>query len=183
MEAPAPDKILISPIGHFDPVILQDIRERIYHIFGYPSEVAPILSDLSFAYHTGRNQYHSTLILKKLAEMTPEAFLKVLALTKEDLFIPILTYVFGEAQLHGRACIVSDFRLNDDNFALEPDKLFNARIVKEAIHEIGHTFNLKHCKNADCIMNYCRSVKEVDLRQDGLCRYCAVLLEDEKKRL
>ncbi len=183
MGSPDSHKILISPIGDFDPVLLQEIGDRIYQIFGYASHVAPILSDLSFAYHTDRDQYHSTLILNKLEAKVPEGYLKVLAITRVDLFIPILTYVFGEAQLNGKACIVSTFRLNEDNLSFDPEKIFRNRIVKESVHEIGHTFNLRHCKNKECIMNFCRSVKEVDLRNDLLCRYCQVFLEDEKKRL
>ena len=176
-------KILISPIGDFDSDLFDDIRLRIHAVYGYECDVAPLLNDLSFAYHAARDQYHSTLVLSKLDLSAPKNYLKILALTHVDLFIPILTYVFGEAQLDGRACLVSTFRLNEDNISLNPDKTFRDRIVKESIHEIGHTFNLKHCKNNDCIMNYCRSVKEVDVRKDNLCRYCNVLLEDEKKKL
>ena len=176
-------KILISPIGEFDPNLFADISVRIQNIYGFECDVASVLTDLSFAYHAGREQYHSTPVLSKLDALAPEKYLKIVGLTRVDLFIPILTYVFGEAQLNGRACLVSAFRLNEDNLSFDPDKTFKDRIVKESIHEIGHTFNLRHCKNNDCIMNYCRSVKEVDLRKDGLCRYCRVLFEDEKKKL
>jgi len=176
-------KILISPIGDFDPTIISEISGQIHRIFGYSTEVVPMLTDLSFAYHTGRKQYHSTPILVKLETFAPPEFLKILAITRVDLFIPILTYVFGEAQLGGKSCIVSTCRLNEDNWSVEPERLFKARIVKEAIHELGHTFNLRHCKSNDCIMNYCRGIEEVDLRTDQLCRYCKVLLADEEKRL
>jgi len=180
---PDSHKILISPIGDFDPAVLEEIGNRIYQVFGYSSHIMPLLSDLSFAYHTGRDQYHSTPILSKLETDAPKNYLKVLALTQVDLFIPILTYVFGEAQLNGKTCIVSIFRLNEDNISVEAENVFRKRIVKEAIHEIGHTFNLRHCKNKECIMNFCRSVNEVDLRNDVPCRYCEVLIEDEKNRL
>jgi archaemetzincin len=175
--------LLISPIGDFDPALLEEIGDRLYQVYGFPSQVAPALLDLSFAYHPAREQYHSTPILNKIGSSAPKGYLKVLVLTHVDLFIPILTYVFGEAQLDGKACIVSTFRLSEDNFSIDPEKTFNKRIIKESIHEIGHTFNLRHCKNKECIMNYCHSVKEVDLRKDFLCRYCKVLLEDEKNRL
>ena len=180
---PESHRILISPAGDFEADLFADIGARIHTIYGYECDVAPVLSDLSFAYHAGRDQYHSTPVLSKLDALAPGKYLKILALTHVDLFIPILTYVFGEAQLNGRACIVSTFRLNEDNLSFDPDKTHKDRIVKESIHEIGHTFNLRHCRNNDCIMNYCRSVKEVDLRKDSLCRYCKVLLEDEKKML
>ncbi|MFO7965732.1 MAG: archaemetzincin [Desulfobacterales bacterium] len=176
-------KILISPIGEFDSNLLKEVGSALYRIFGYGYRIEPLISDLSFAFNKSRDQYHSTQILKRLASMAPDGCLKILALTRVDLFIPILTYVFGEAQLNGKACIVSTSRLNEDNLTVEPEKVFKTRVVKESLHEIGHTFNLTHCRNTDCIMNFCRSVKEVDARKDVLCRYCKVLLEDQKKRL
>jgi len=57
------------------------------------------------------------------------------------------------------------------------------RIVKEAIHELGHTFNLRHCQEHSCIMHYCRSEEDVDRKSDELCRYCKIMVEDEIKRL
>jgi archaemetzincin len=57
------------------------------------------------------------------------------------------------------------------------------RIVKEAIHELGHTFNLRHCPEDTCIMHYCRNEEDVDRKSDEICRYCKVMLEDEIKRI
>ena len=54
---------------------------------------------------------------------------------------------------------------------------------QEAIHELGHTFNLRHCKEHTCLMHYCRDEHDVDQKSDQLCRYCKVLLNDEIKRL
>ena len=57
------------------------------------------------------------------------------------------------------------------------------RIVKEAIHELGHTFSLRHCREHSCIMHYCRTELDVDRKSDQLCRYCKILLDDEIKKL
>ncbi len=56
-------------------------------------------------------------------------------------------------------------------------------MVKEAIHELGHTFKLRHCPDAACIMHYCRSEADVDRKSNDLCRYCRVMLNDELKRI
>ncbi len=175
--------IIISPVGDFTPDLLGPIRDEIKRIYGYPTEVLPILDDLEFAYHPNRNQYHSTSILDQLALKAPVDAIKVLTITQVDLFIPILTHVYGEAQLGGKACIVSTIRLNEGHSALNTQEPFFSRIIKEAIHELGHTFKLRHCREHTCLMHYCRNENDVDRKSDQLCRYCKILLEDEMKRL
>ena len=68
----------------------------------------------------------------------------MLGVTDRDLFIPILTYVFGEAQLGGRAAVVSTARLVEDVELFGPQLLVE-RLAKEAVHEVGHAFGLLHC--------------------------------------
>jgi len=175
--------IVISPIGNFDPEITEPVQKEINRIFGFPALIIPILEDVDFALDSGRNQYHSTSILKQLEKSAPSFAMKVIAITKVDLFIPILTHVYGEAQLGGKACVVSTYRLKDQISAANPGVIFKQRIVKEAVHELGHTFNLRHCKEHACIMHYCRTELDVDRKSDQLCRYCKILLDDEIKRL
>ena len=109
--------------------------------------------------------------------------MKVLGITRVDLFIPILTYVYGEAQLGGRAGIISTHRLSGNPPALGAEEQLQFRAAKEAIHELGHTFKLRHCQDKTCIMHYCRSIEDVDRKTEKLCRYCSILLKDEVKRL
>jgi archaemetzincin len=118
-----------------------------------------------------------------LALKAPAGAIKVLAVVEVDLFIPILTHVYGEAQLGGTACIVSTIRLNEGHSALNTQQPFLGRIIKEAIHELGHTFRLRHCREQTCLMHYCRDECDVDRKSDQLCRYCKVLLDDETQRL
>jgi archaemetzincin len=128
-----------------------------------------------------RKQCHSTPILETLSIVSPAEAIKVLAITKVDLFIPILTHVYGEAQLGGKACILSTHRFSE---GLAPGaEVFGERILKEAIHELGHTFHLRHCRDASCVMHYCRGIREVDRKSNQFCRYCTVLLQDETRRL
>jgi len=175
--------IVISPSGDCDTELFKPISREIHRIFGYRTEVMPLLQDLQFALDPGRDQYHSTPILEKLAGKAPPEAIKVLAITQVDLFIPILTHVYGEAQLGGKACIVSTYRLKENISPLHAQQSYTGRIVKEAIHELGHTFKLRHCRDSQCIMHYCRSVIDVDRKSDQLCRYCKILVEDEIKRL
>ncbi len=171
--------ILISPIGEMDAGLVRETCKYAERVLGLATATAPILSDLDFAIDPTRNQYHSTLILDRLASRAPDYYLKVLAITDVDLFIPILTYVYGEAQLGGRAAVVSTCRLQE---GMDGETFFR-RMAKEAVHELGHTFTLRHCPDQSCIMHYCRSIHDVDKKEDRLCRYCQILLHDEMVRL
>lgn len=176
-------KIIISPIDNIDACNYQLLGQEIHRTFGFQIEIKSLLQNVNFAYNLTRDQYHSTAILEKLASTLPSQTIKVVAITNEDLFIPILTHVYGEAQLAGKACIVSTFRLQEGLSPANIAKEFENRIIKEVLHELGHTFNLRHCDDRACIMHYCRSVKDVDRKSDQLCRYCNILLEDELKKL
>jgi len=176
-------KIIISPIETIDACNYQFLDQEIYRTFGFQTKIKPLLQDVNFAYNLTRDQYHSTAILEKLSSASPSQAIKIAAITNKDLFIPILTHVYGEAQLAGKACIVSTFRLQEGLFIANIEKEFENRIVKEVLHELGHTFNLRHCPDNSCIMHYCRSMRDVDRKSNQLCRYCKILLEDELKKL
>ena len=175
--------LLISPIGDLDGngELLDQLRKEIGEVFGYETEVRPLIEEKDLQADPIRKQVHSTPILETLALVGPPEAVKILAITRVDLFIPVLTHVYGEAQLGGRACILSTFRFAERG---SPDpETFRCRMVKEAIHELGHTFNLRHCRDAGCVMHYCRSVSEVDRKSSQFCRYCAVLLQDAMNRM
>ena len=183
MTAPSEHTIVISPNRDCDADVFMPISREIRRTFGYRTELIPLLQDVEFALDSNRNQYHSTKILDKLTELAPPHALKVLAITAVDLFIPILTHVYGEAQIGGKTCIISTHRLKEGLSPLSVRETYHVRVVKEAIHELGHTFKLRHCQDPTCIMHYCRSVKDVDRKSDQLCRYCKILVGDEIKRL
>jgi len=170
-------------LDNLGPEITEPVKKAISRIFGFPAPVIPIIENIDFALDSGRNQYHSTSVLQQLEQSAPSFAIKVIAITKVDLFIPILTHVYGEAQLGGKACVVSTCRLRDHITAPNPDIVFIQRIVKEAVHELGHTFSLRHCREHACIMHYCRTGLDVDRKSDQLCRYCRILLDDELKKL
>lgn len=123
------------------------------------------------AFDPRRQQHSSTRILQWLVERRPEPADKVLALTDVDLFIPILTFVFGEAQLDGTAAVVSTARLRTNN-GTSNLRLLTARLAKECIHELGHTFGLIHCERTGCVMTRSVSVLDVDAKTASLCEDC-----------
>lgn len=133
--------------------------------------------DPSFAFVSERSQYLSTAILAKLGDIPCDAGCKILGITDVDLFIPILTYVFGEAQLGGKASIVSVNRLKpEDVSGEETSKLLHDRLLKEAKHELGHAFGLIHCRNINCILYPSSNPESVDMKGSDFCLPCRKLL-------
>ncbi|MFZ4620989.1 MAG: archaemetzincin family Zn-dependent metalloprotease [Bacteroidota bacterium] len=120
-----------------------------------------------------RGQYNSTEIIVELLRCYPGVHSKLVGITAVDLFVPVLTYVFGEAQLDGPACVVSTYRLDDTIYGLEPDpSSFFERSLKETVHELGHTYGLLHCRNFNCAMHASTTAEDIDLKAAGLCEDC-----------
>jgi archaemetzincin len=129
------------------------------------------------AFDPRRRQHASGAILRWLGETGPRGG-KVLGVTDRDLFIPILTYVFGEAQLGGRAAVVSIARLVED-VELTGPQLLVERLAKEAVHEVGHAFGLVHCGTEGCVMSRSPAVREVDEKSSLPCAECRARLSQE----
>jgi archaemetzincin len=134
----------------------------------------------SKAWDARRKQYETGVILKWLEERHAGAA-KVLGVTDVDLFIPILTFVFGEAQLGGRAAVVSTARLAPNDGSHEARRMLGVRLRKEALHELGHAYGLVHCGTPACVMGRSPGVAEIDTKGDSFCSDCR-LLYDEARR-
>ena len=129
------------------------------------------------SFEARRNQYYSTRILKEMLGEVPQDALKLLGVTDKDLCIPILTYVFGEAQVGGTAAVVSLARLRQEHYGLTPDRpLLLERLRKECLHELGHTFGLVHCPLMDCVMHVSNTVVDVDTRGRDFCWGCQTVV-------
>lgn len=129
------------------------------------------------SFEVRRNQYLSTKILKEMLGDVPQDTLKLLGVTDKDLCIPILTYVFGEAQVGGTAAVVSLARLRQEHYGLTPDRpQLLERLRKESLHELGHTFGLYHCPSRDCVMHLSNTVVDVDTRGRDFCRGCRTVV-------
>lgn len=171
-------RVVLSPLGGVEDDVLRSIQEAVHSVFGLSSTMRCLLPEVGFAFDPARQQFHSTAILDRLAACLPDSGLKILAVVPFDLFIPILTHVYGEAQLGGRACILSTCRLRKGEAGPCSPAVLAERVAKEAVHELGHTFDLRHCPDTRCIMHYCRSLGDVDRKENQFCRYCRVMLDD-----
>lgn len=160
-------------VGPFDPTLARELALRLEAEFQVPCELLSRIADPEFAYHPERQQYHSSEILAWMEGQLTSATWRLLALTAADLYIPILTFVFGEARLDGKTAVVSTHRLRQEFYGLPPDpELLRERLVREAVHELGHTFALRHCDDWQCVMSSSSSVEVIDLKGAALCPIC-----------
>lgn len=166
--------LLLVPIHlRADAPHVVELATRLGSALGRPVRVRLPSFDPELAFDASRSQYNSTVLLSHLAAEKAEDGERVLGVAAVDLFIPVLTYVFGEAQLGGRAAVVSRYRLDNTLYGLAPDEtLYLARLEKEAMHELGHTFGLLHCDDLDCVMHRSTYVEEIDLKTARFCAAC-----------
>lgn len=159
------------PVGAVGRDLLEYLSVVLPDLFGVPCRVRARALDPAGAFDARRRQYHSTRLLAKLGES--EAGGKILGVADVDLFVPVLTFVFGEAQLGGRAALFSTRRLRQEFYGLPADgRLLRERCEKEAAHELGHAHGLAHCSSYECVMHFSNSVEQVDLKGALFCADC-----------
>lgn len=173
--------IYIVPIATAPSHWLEPLEHALAESFGLPVKSMPGCAiDIEAAYDPGRQQYNSSRILLQLIERAPADTHKILGVAAVDLFIPILTYVFGEAQLGGIAALVSLHRLDSRLYGLPPDSaLLRQRLIKEAVHELGHTFGLLHCSHPGCALNASTYVEDIDQKSGLMCPDCRRHVADQ----
>jgi archaemetzincin len=129
------------------------------------------------AYDARRRQYHSVEIMKAVARSAPAGPGQVLGVTEVDLAIPTLTFVFGQAQVDGPVAVLSLARLRQEFYGLAADEaVLRGRVVKEVLHELGHTFGLTHCSDSKCAMSLATHIGLVDSREERYCSRCGMHL-------
>jgi len=153
--------------------LIQDLRDALARAFRMPVRHRRPWFDPESTYDATRSQYSSTRILERLLDDPQPCDGPVLGVTGVDLFVPVLTFVYGEAQLGGRAAVVSMHRLRPEAYGLAPDPLLlGERLLKEAIHELGHVHGLIHCPDPACVMRPSTYVEQIDGKSAEFCDAC-----------
>lgn len=176
----SPSNITLISFGYFDKDILEKTYEAVKQEFRCSVSLKEGHLDLSEFYDNTRRQYNGTMLLKQVDSMSIPDSLKTLGLFNVDLFISILTFIFGQAFLGGRTGIASLYRLSNERYGMTGNNQFLVdRFNKEVIHELGHTFGLIHCHNPTCVMRSSTYVEDIDQKEPHLCLNCRVKLEEQ----
>jgi archaemetzincin len=180
--------IRLLPIGNAEIGIVRELIYPLQKTFRADIVLTKGNVPLQRFYDPDRGQYNSTSILQYIQETFVAGELSnkksdatYLAITCSDLFIPILTYVFGEAELNGQVAVASYHRLQNELYGLSPNRpLLIRRLIKESIHEIGHTLGLVHCLSQACVMHASTHVEDIDLKGEEFCGECERLIRRQK---
>ncbi|MEM4726946.1 MAG: archaemetzincin family Zn-dependent metalloprotease [Candidatus Bathyarchaeia archaeon] len=178
-------RVLVLPIGPIDVKVLRVLERRLPEFLPLEEVIIPedVLEIPDEAYNPMRGQYRSSAILSMiLAHRPPTDEERVLGVTGVDLYAPGLNFIFGEAMSWRGPAIISLYRLRPEYYGMpRDDELFLGRMLKEAVHELGHTLGLVHCVNPRCVMFFSNSILDTDRKGVQLCGLChARILENIK---
>jgi len=156
-----------------DKGLMGFLASRLAETFGLQVEISARLPTPRYAWEERRGQYHSTAILARLRRAQEGIYDKTLGVSAVDLFVPSLNFVFGEADMAHGVSVISLFRLRPENYGAPPDpRLLEERALKEAVHELGHTFGLMHCPQYRCVMHFSNSLSDTDRKSHWFCWRC-----------
>lgn len=165
--------ILIIDHGNFEKDLLASVAASISSEYHVPVSIKESHTDLSEFYDPMRRQYNGNEIMKELDSWSSLNHLKNIGLFRVDLFIPILTYIFGQAALNGNIGVASLYRLRNEQYGMKrDDDLLLERFQKVIIHELGHMFGLVHCHFPPCVMRSSTYVEDIDQKSPHLCNNC-----------
>jgi archaemetzincin len=170
-------------IGNVERRVLADLSVGLSAEFNVACEILPVALDPEFAFHAERQQYHSSEILRRMRGFAEADSWRLLGVTGVDLYIPILTFVFGEGEIGETCAVVSFHRLRQEFYGLPPNRdLLRQRLMQEAVHELGHTLELSHCEDYRCAMAPSHAVEWIDIKGSAFCANCRARLPWAKLR-
>lgn len=165
--------ITLISSGYFENGFLRNLTDAVGRELFLPVTLKEAHMDLSEFYDPSRRQYNANKLLREIDMIYGSDSVKTIVIVNVDIFIPILTFIFGQAYLNGRTAVVSAYRLRNEIYGMEKnDNLYLDRLKKEVIHELGHTLGLRHCHVPMCVMRSVTYVEEIDQKDQSLCRAC-----------
>ncbi|MCK4295622.1 MAG: archaemetzincin family Zn-dependent metalloprotease [Candidatus Marinimicrobia bacterium] len=166
------ETISLVPLGQIDQQFLEKLGLYLEDISPANVQISSPLPIPKKAYNSYREQYNSTAILSYLLTQLTD-YDRLLAIAEVDLFAYGFNFVFGEADVLHRISIISLTRLNQEFYDLPEDQnMFFLRTLKEAVHELGHTYGLVHCPNPKCVMHFSNSLFDTDMKSCKFCEMC-----------
>jgi len=170
--------IHLVAIGSVEARLVEGLREPLAEQFGCSVVVAQEVLPLpAGAYDARRQQYRADPFVTAVHQWCARHSGKALGVTEVDLFVPELNFVFGQAEMGGSAAVMSLHRLRPEFYGGGPDAgLLGRRAATEAVHEVGHTFGLRHCGNPSCVMFFSNSIADTDRKGYRLCGDCRARL-------
>jgi archaemetzincin len=163
-------EIRVVPVGDVETEVLEYLCSTLPEAFHRECRLGKALPNPEYAFNSRRGQYSAEQILQDLRLDRVE---RVLGVVDLDLYVPRLNFVFGLADQFGQRAVIALRRLDPKFYGLPDDRVkFLQRVVKEAVHELGHTYRLGHCKDWRCVMAFSNSLADTDRKGQAFCQKC-----------
>ncbi len=176
------DQILLVPLGPIPAELLSWLAKPLAGATGRDVAVGEPIPLPQAAYNPHRRQYLGDLLLAVLPADLGPAGGRVLGLTDADCYAPGLNFIFGQATTNGRRAFVALPRLRPSFYGQPEDlNLFRERTLKEAVHELGHTWGLPHCPNLRCVMHFSNTLRDTDVKGAAFCARCRRRLDRSRE--
>jgi archaemetzincin len=162
---------VLLPIGPVPADLLAQLRKEVSGIVKRDVTVAAPISRPAAAFDESRQQYRGSVLLEEVSRHDVAGADRVVGIIDADAYAPGLNFIFGQAMKPGRFAIVALPRLRD-SFRGRPENpiRFRQRVVKEVVHEIGHSFGFEHCEDRKCVMHFSNSLGDTDYKSAHFCR-------------
>jgi archaemetzincin len=161
--------IHLVPFGNFNPRLLGRLAEDLNDKFNCNIVIDAMRALPQTGYDAERRQYLASAFLTQLRRQSDSNGSKFLGVTQPDLFSPGLNFVFGQAEVDGTAAVISLARLIPHEAEAQPEQLLRKRALKEAVHELGHTYGLEHCRDRHCVMFFSSGLADTDIKSPDFC--------------
>jgi archaemetzincin len=166
-------EISIVPVNSIDHGLLTRLALCLEERFLASCFVRSTLAVPKSALNSVRRQLFFGSLAAKLAAAHEGSEGIVLGVTDYDLYKTSHHFIFGGSSESHHCAVVSLHRLHPEFYGEASDEnVVFQRLLKEAVHEIGHTMGLKHCYNARCPMYYSNSVFDTDNKYSNFCEAC-----------
>lgn len=174
--------IFLVKVGPVDDVVFRKLKKHLeWALKNYRLEVEILPNSLPLLkseLNLMRNQYDGNKIHKRLREkLGSQSYYRILGIIDKDIFSGTKNFIFGIADQqqdnkNSLIALISIARLKEKFYRRKEDSgLYELRILKEAVHEIGHTFSLTHCSNL-CVMQYSNHLQDTDDKPPTFCNSC-----------
>jgi archaemetzincin len=173
----------IQPLGAVKQEYLDSICVSIRKAYGLKAIVLPRQTmPQRFSVNIKAPRYRADSIIHFYAAHKSDSLLTILAVTEYDISItkkdgfgeikePVSKYtdwgVFGYGYCPGASSVISTYRLK----SIGSETV--GRVVKVAMHEVGHNLGLRHCENSNCVMqDAAEKISTIDRVERALCEQC-----------
>jgi archaemetzincin len=171
------DRIILVLLSEINENLVDILTQHLEQTFSRQIDVRRKNGNLEYAYEADRKQYNSPRILSRLQRIKKGDGDKILGVVDADLYSAGYDFVYGEAKPSSGVATLSLYRLHPKNYTRKTvSKIFQERVIREALHEVGHLYGLGHCGYAKCVMRACTSLPEVDAAGNKFCSECTARL-------